>query len=1183
MYLKRLELKGFKSFPNKTDIEFKKGITSIVGPNGSGKSNILDSIRWVLGEQSIKNLRGEKLEDVIFTGSENKAGMNYCEVCITLDNSNNEIGLDFSEINIKRRAYKSGESEFFLNNKLCRLKDIKELLLDTGIGKDSYSIIEQGKVDEILSNNPQNRRKVFDEACKISKFRYKKQESEKNLKATKDNLERINYIYIEIENQINPLKAQMEKAKEFLKLSKELKEIEINKYIYDIEILENKINILKEELKEINEQLEFESLNIEKVKESKNTLENELINLEKELKNKNKLLNDLSLSLSKKENIVNITEEKIKNIILETDRIKLEILSLNERKNSIKSEIEFLKTDETSNSEKITYLEKSKTTISLNIKEYKSSLDIILDEIENLKDDSINLLDDKQVITSKISALNTNIENINNRKENIDYEISDLNSKKQNLIEQRSNLNKDIQNLKIDLEKINSNKLDLEIEINNINSLIEQNNNEILDLKYSLNSSTSKLKIYNDMENHYEGFRKGVKETLKNKSLIGIYGAVGQLITVEEKYEKAVESALGSYMQNIITKDEKSAKEAIYYLKKNNLGRVTFLPLDIIKPNIINKYNISSNIEFKILSEVVKCDIMYKNIIENILGRTILIDDLELAIEFANKNNHKYKLVTLDGEILNPGGALTGGSFKNNTSILSRKRILNDLEEEIKNINSNINNIDKLRLNNIKTIKDLKSNLEKLNLEIKNKERIILTNEYNLKNLDENYINLNDDFSKLEKEKKSLGNNFDYVYSQKTTLKNKLNQINIDYENNKLKIERLNKKYKDILNEYEKEKKCLEEVNLELVKENQIKENNLKDIDKLVKEINYIENKLNQNNNLLKNNNKNIIEFEETKKIVTLEIDDLKKEHLNVSNDSKKIIFEIDNKKESVYKKDKDMNVLNRKFFQIKEDLFKVESKIEKYKINLDLYIKELFDKYELTFLDAKLLKKENFEFDKKRLENIKRQIKTLGNINLDSIKEYEELKERYDFYSEQKLDLEESIKSIEKLIIDLEKNMRSEFILNFNKINEQFKTVYKKIFSGGYGELVLVDKENILESDIEIIANPPGKKTKNLSLLSGGEKALTAISILFSIILTRETPFCVLDEIEAPLDDANIYRFGEFLKSLSTKTQFISITHRRGTMEASDFIYGVTMKEKGISTIISLSIKDAEDIVDII
>ena len=396
MYLKRLELKGFKSFPNKTDIEFNNGITSIVGPNGSGKSNILDSIRWVFGEQSIKSLRGEKLEDVIFTGSENKNAMNYCEVSIVINNSDNEIELDFSEINIKRRAYKSGESEFFLNNKLCRLKDIKELLLDTGIGKDSYSIIEQGKVDEILSNNPQNRRKVFDEACKIAKFRYKKQESEKNLKIAKDNLERINDIYIEIKNQINPLKIQMEKAREFLNLSEKLKEIEINKYVYDIENLEKNINVLKEDINKTNKELENESLEIEKIKKEKLTLENDLINIEKDLKNKNDLLNDLTLSISKKENILILTDEKIKNIILENDRIKLEISSLNERKNFIKSEIELSSKNEILSKEKINFLKENKAKSDLKIEDYKLKIDDIYNEIEKLKDESILLLDDKQ-------------------------------------------------------------------------------------------------------------------------------------------------------------------------------------------------------------------------------------------------------------------------------------------------------------------------------------------------------------------------------------------------------------------------------------------------------------------------------------------------------------------------------------------------------------------------------------------------------------------------------------------------------------------------------------------------------------------------------------------------------------------------------------------------------------------
>lgn len=1182
MYLKRLELKGFKSFSNKTIIDFEKGITSIVGPNGSGKSNILDAIRWVLGEQSIKSLRGEKLEDVIFSGSETKNPANYCEVSLVIDNSDKEIDIEFSELNIKRKAYKSGESEFFLNNKICRLKDIKELFLDTGIGKDSYSIIEQGKVDEILSNNFQNRRKVFNEACKISKFRYKKVESEKNLKVTKENLERIEDIYLEIENQIMPLEIQKEKAEKYLELLMQLKKIEVNKYVFDIEVLENKIKSLENAKLMLDNELLKKENEINQISDFKKNLELDLEILKNDFQNKSQKINENSLNFSKAENEVKLIDEKINNLKIENQKINEENKIILIQKNQFESEKESL--EKKLDNEDIEKLKNEKSKIINVINDYEKKLSNLNQEIENLKDELLDFVDKKQNYVSKLAGYEVNSKNIENRKNIICDEISKLNLTLSKNTKEKNIINENLVCLKNNLEKLIKAKNVNENDLNCIKNESKKISEKIINLNYSLKDKNSKLKIYKDMKNHYEGFNKGVKEVLKNKSLDGILGAIGQVISVDKTYEKAVETALGSYMQNVITKSEKDAKEAISYLKKNNLGKVTFFPIDVIKSNKINKDFVNSNISFEVLSDFVKCDEIYKNVIENILGRVILIKDIETAIKFANNTNHKYKIVTLDGEILNPGGSLTGGSFKNNnTSILSRNRLIIEIEKEIDEINSDKFDLENNLLNIQEKTTYLQKELDKINTQIIENEKNILNEENKISNLNYKLENFEDNISKLQQEINSLDNDYEFSVSETNKINSNIETLNKNYTTHKENIEKLNKNKNEIFDLYEKNKQKFSEINLELAKKEQLFENNKHQINKINEQLDYTKNKLhNLDKNLIKNND---------------ELDNLEKTKISCAKNLEKLVLEKDflileiekiknniiSLENELNQKDKTINLLNRSYFELKEEVFKKNSTIEKYKETFTIYNNELFEKYEMNFLDAKKYKKENFEFDKKTLENLKRQIKDLGNINLDSIEKYNELKERYDFYKEQKLDLENSIKSIQKLIMDLEKNMKQEFKINFDKINEKFKVVYKKLFGGGEGELILVDAENILESDIEIISKPPGKKTKNLNLLSGGEKALTAISILFSIILTRKTPFCILDEIEAPLDDCNIYRFGEFLKDLSKNTQFISITHRRGTMECCDYIYGVTMEEKGVSKVLGIKLEEACEITDII
>lgn len=1182
MYLKRLELKGFKSFPTKTDVLFNEGITAIVGPNGSGKSNISDAVRWVLGEQSIKSLRGDKLEDVVFAGTDTKKAMNYCEVALTIDNSDKKLDLEYSEITIKRRAYRSGESEFFLNNKSCRLKDIKELLLDTGIGKDGYSIIEQGKVDEILSNNPVNRRKVFDEACNISKYRYKKQESERNLKHTKENLSRIEDIYIEIENQLKPLEGQQKKAIKYLELKDKLKVLEVNSYINEIEELNRQVEESLKHDKLLDEQSNDLKKQKETLEETLAKTSEEAEGIESKINKTIEYTNTIKGVINKKYSELSVLKEKIINSDSDIKRYNEEIANTNEKLKNNKLELDELEKKKEEVFDNLSCMKKQINEVDVKNKNKKSSISELAENVENLKDEIITLLDLKQNSANKLSTFTANIENIEKRTEtiNLDAEIvkKNIESKKNEI--KSHQLNKEekikfIEELRLRHENINKN-----IDMLKANSKNIDNNIQVSKLK--LNEYKSKLNIYIDMEKHYEGFNRGVKEVLKNKSLTGIYGALGQVISSSQEYEKALEASLGSYMQNIITKDENSAKTAINYLKKNNLGRVTFLPLNIIKSNKIDKKMIKSTTNYiGIASDLVKVDEKYKNIIENILGRTIVIKNMDEAIKFARETNHRYKVVTLDGEILNPGGSLTGGTIRTNGNILSRKRLIEEFEEKLVVEKSELESLENKKLDLSNDINEEVKKLEIVDLELSENDKSLVYINTTIKSLNDEVLNLENSLQKLINEKIGLGENLEYTLNKAKSLKEDIKDLEEKHLNNKVKINQLNVQLKEFNNVYEVEKNKFDDLNIEYARLNQAYESILKDIERIAKESELQESTLKNIEKQLEEGKLNKVKIEEQIKIETSEKENLENQLID---ENKKLALQKEQKESIKSKSDSilsDLKNIDRKYIEVKESLFKIESKIDRVKSTKENYIAKLSEEYELTLEEAENLKDESIIIDKKELESLKRELKGLGNINLDSIKEYEEIKERYDFYSEQKKDLEESIEVIYKLIQELEENMKKEFNEKFTLINENFKFVYKKLFGGGNGELKIVDKANILDSDIEIVAQPPGKKMKNLNLLSGGEKALTAISILFAILLAKPTPFCILDEIEAPLDDANIYRFGEFLKELSKETQFISITHRRGTMEVADYIYGVTMQEKAISKVISLKLQEAKELTE--
>lgn len=1188
MYLKRLELQGFKSFADKTVIDFENGITGVVGPNGSGKSNISDAIRWVLGEQSAKTLRGSKMEDIIFSGTSKRRPLGFGEVTLVLDNKDKEIPIDFSEVSVTRRVFRSGESEYYINKTSSRLKDIKELFMDTGVGTDGYSIIGQGKIEEILSTKSEDRRNLIEEAVGIVKYKTRKKESEKKLEKTKNNLIRINDIAEELYKQIEPLKEQSKKAKEYKKLTEELKDLEINLFIREITRLKEQIEHLnhqkdlvekqykfnykkkseiEEKFQEIKNLIENLDANIEKIQDQKQNIQSENEKKEGELK-----LNNEKITFLKRE--IKRLNEELKNNIIKYDDKSEELDNLLQEKDSITTHMNHLKSNLENKSNILKTKETGVTKAEEDIQKKKSYMIDILNYITEKK--------------GKINTLESFYKNIDKRLEQVKVEKDQLIERKENINLQTTNTSEELKNLNRCLELSNKTKLGLIEDIDNSKRESEKTADNINELKVDIQGKKSKLNMLENMKDHYEGYYRGVKNILlackKNKDLQkGLKGVVAELIKVDKKYDKSIEIALGGSAQNIVTETREDAKKLIDYLKKNKSGRVTFLPLDAIKGRGLNRseeHVLKEEGVLGVASSLIKFDDKYKDIIDYLLGRVVIVKDLNTGIKISKKANNSFKIVTLEGDVLNPGGSMTGGNFKNannNTSLIGRDREINAVKEEISCSVKDYNDLVK-KYNDIKeNTNALESKLEKLNDEISS-YRISIGNANN------KIETLKDQFNELESRINKYSNEIQSLEKEKSDSVTQINSIREEiYE-----LEKKNDLEKGNIEidsqDFEKKKEETKELN-ESITKLKIKiastEQKRKEIvnisSRLEDEIKNLFDKRNQIQNEIDNNEK---EIEKTIDVINKTTEDKEKLENKLIQCNSDLI-EIKNKKtlylDTFYKEQEELKKMNENITELQKSINTMEIKIAKYETQLENYNNKLWDEYELTYQMALEFKKEieNITKVQNRVRDIKKRIKDLGSVNIDSIEQYKDVSERYEFLSGQKEDLVNAKKSLIKVINDMEVKMKEQFIVNFELIKENFKEIFSQLFGGGKADIYLVDKDNVLTSPIEIIAQPPGKRLQNISLLSGGEKALTAISLLFAILKLKPTPFCVLDEIEAALDDANVVRFAEYLSHFSDKTQFIIITHRKGTMESVDSLYGVTMEENGVSKLLSVKLSD--------
>ncbi len=1181
MYLKRLELQGFKSFADKTVLEFMPGITSVIGPNGSGKSNISDAIRWVLGEQSMKSLRGSKSEDIIFAGTQNRKSLGFAEASLIFDNTDGKLPIEYNEVTVTRKIYRTGESGYFINKTPCRLKDVLELFMDTGIGKDGYSIIGQGKIDEILSNKSEDRRHIFEEAAGIVKYRVRKLESEKKLENTKLNLLRINDILSEIESTIEPLKIQSEKAKKFLDLREELKEIEIGLFLYNIDLYKEKIaqikideDVLKSHNGEAEEKLNSLNELKEKLKEEINSITNEIETIQNVEFENGKKIEQINSSF-------NVTNERISNNKENYSRYENEI---EENSNRIKE----LEEEKKLKLEKKINLFNNKEKFQKELKEKEKELEQITKklstkelEIEDKKSKVEKNVDKKYEINSEINTIEINYENYEKRQANLKSEIQTTIHELDSTRITREDITKTFNEIETKRNTITKTLDEINQKRKSINEQINKYNSNINTYETEERIKSSRLKFLQETEKEKEGYIRSVKALLldceKNPVLAkGMNGVLSSLIKVDKQYETAIEMSLGSAIQNIVTDSEEDAKKLVEHLRKNNLGRATFLPITSVKGKKLDKIN-TKNIQgiIGIASDLIKTNKKYEEIIISLLGRTIIVDDMENAIKLAKQNNYSFRIVTLKGDIINPSGGITGGSVATKTvNILGRAREIEDLEKELNKINKKIEEEKKQKEEYEASIEDVLEEVETLEKELKEIDIVYAADKQKLIAVEENIDKLQKRLEKYRNEQNELETLKENISKEKIEKQKQIdelveetNKLNTEIEQYAL-LNKDNQKYIDDLNfDITNLKISVSSFDESETSINEIVERIDVDIDNNNK---AIKNKQLQMENIKKDN----IELENKLVEYKKQIEDIQKESASSSGKVEEL------KKTRIEKNEKQTKVEEEVISQFKviEDLkaqiVKIDVKKTKLEQDIEDIINKMWEEYEITPNNVTEYKKPtNASETSKMVNNLRNQIKELGSINIDSIEEYKQTKQRYDFMCEQRLDLENSIAKLKKVISDMTTTMKEQFKKQFYIINQNFGEVFKELFGGGKAELILTDEENILECGIEIQVQPPGKKLQNMTLLSGGEKAFTAIALLFAILKINPAPFCVLDEIEAALDDVNVYRFAEYLKKFSDQTQFLVITHRKGTMEAADTVYGITMQENGISKLLSMKL----------
>ena len=1179
MYLKSIEVQGFKSFANKITFEFHNGITGIVGPNGSGKSNVGDAVRWVLGEQSAKQLRGGNMQDVIFSGTETRKPLGFAYVAITLDNSDHKLPIDYQEVTIARRLYRSGESEYLLNGTSCRLKDVNELFYDTGIGKEGYSIIGQGQIDKILSGKPEERRELFDEAAGIVKFKRRKNTAIKKLEEEQQNLTRVNDILSELTRQLAPLEKQAETAKVYLKKKEALKQLDIQMFLVEMARIREQLKAVEEKYEIAQSDLEETCKSFDVTKTEYENLEKELEILETEIQKSREQSTQKTLEKQNLENQIHLLQEQIHSA-------KQNETQYQERAVALDADIDKRKKEEQGYLEEQSQLEEKAAEFSRVQSQAQEAFKAIAIEIHNLeeaiesgKNEIIEILNQRASIKGKLQRYDTMMEQISIRKVALNQRNLTLRSEAAQLDASEEQYKVQKQEIEETIEKLIRQGNRCEDQIKKYQAEISRATQQLENEKTAYHREASRLESLKNITERYDGYGNSIRRVMEQKKNVsGIKGVVADLLKVEKNYETAIETALGGSIQNIVTDNENTAKGMIEFLKKNKYGRATFLPLTSMK----NKKTFNNPAALKepgvigVASDLVQVEAEYEGLANYLLGRTLVVDHIDHGIAIAKKYQYTIRMVTIEGESLNPGGSLTGGAFKNNSNLLGRRREIDELHE----------NVEKLKLNIEKLQAALEEYRNKRNhfrdeagrIQESLQEQYIQENtvQMNLNSMSDKreeikqgYENLKRENAELEKQTKEIEENSQSIQlemeasaSQESALEKSINEKQEELESRK-------KQETDISKELEKSqlegagitsRKGFIQENLRRIKEE-------------------LESLTNQKEALFAG-------MEEGKEEALKKETEIVKIRQEIELAAKEEEEDREKLQEALLKKEK-MTQEHKAFFSKRDELsarmnlldkesYRLLGQKEKLEENQETQVNYMWEEYEITYSQALIDMPDELQERaeiKSAISNMRSEIRQLGNVNVNAIEEYKELSERHTFMKTQHDDLVQAEETLQGIINELDTGMRRQFEEKFGQIRIEFDKAFKELFGGGKGTLELDEEEDILEAGIRIISQPPGKKLQNMMQLSGGEKALTAIALLFAIQNLKPSPFCLLDEIEAALDDSNVTRYAKYLHKLTKNTQFIIITHRRGTMAAADRLYGITMQEKGVSTLVSVDL----------
>ncbi|WP_096550642.1 chromosome segregation protein SMC [Ureibacillus thermosphaericus] len=1180
MFLKRLEVVGFKSFADRIGIDFVPGVTAVVGPNGSGKSNVTDAIRWVLGEQSAKSLRGSKMEDVIFAGSASRKPLNFAEVTLILNNEDEEVGIPYSEISVTRRVYRSGESEYLLNNQQCRLKDITDLFMDSGLGKEAFSIISQGRVDEILNSKPDDRRTIFEEAAGILKYKLRKKKAEQKLLETDDNLHRVLDILHELDSRLEPLKIQSSAAKDYLHMTEELKELDMSLIVHDLEKHHQELLIVKEEHEQLEQQEQHQASEIANYQTKMDELRTKIHNIDEMIDAAQERLVEASAEVERWEGRKALMQEKRSNAEKQFQQLQLAL------KEAKEEEMELAKTEE--ENKKLFDLKKNEIQqLKAEIKQLdvslNSSVSQIEQQIEEYKNLYIDLLNEEATAKNELKHIEQQLTQYEETEERMNDRSEEMLKKLKQVSNMKNELAQKLEYIRNKVSDVLEQYEQLQRQLNAATSSFEEKQRMLYQAYQHQQQLKSRKEAIEELESDFSGFTFGVKEILlarERGELKGIEGAVLELLKVEGKYSKAIETALGAATQHIVTNTEQDAQKAIGWLKAKKAGRATFLPKNVMKSRKLSTTQIQEAMNhpayIQLAHELVEFDEHNRNIVEYLLGNVLVAENLEGASQIARLCGYKYRVVTLDGDIVNAGGSLTGGSVKQQNSLFTRKAELEQLKKNLSQIEQSIYQAEKTLATEKETLTTLREQVELLKVQSEQyrQEEMELHSKYVELELEEK--NLKNTVNLATSEKSSASSRREALLKQKSQTEERLAELNKELQKVNDKVEQLSKAKiqseteKDLLREQSAEKRSELAVLQEQLNQLQIQTADialkrskvLQQMESISREIEWIQNERD-----------NHLTDEEIEQAIS-EWAEKRDQYSFTIQENRQLRIEY---QQQLYQLDEQFKELQRIHKGFLEQLRSIDVKKSRIEFEINRLTNLLEEEYEIDFDEAKneAVELDDVEQIRKKVKLLKQSIEELGPVNLTAIEEYERVLERYTFLTEQRNDLIEAQQTLNETIREMDEEMATRFKESFEKIQLQFREVFRELFGGGHADLILLDSNNLLETGIEIVAQPPGKKLQSLSLLSGGERALTAIALLFAILNSRPVPFVILDEVEAALDEANVERYSTYLKKLSRDTQFIVITHRKGTMEGADVLYGITMQESGVSKLVSVKLED--------